>query len=176
MSKRAKALTMALGLSLLAAGWLALSSEAGPEVVQPVSGHGSASRVTMASTARSASAPSSSWPVRVLRDAGEEWAVFETELAPSAWVPSPPPPPVGTSRTESMPAVPTMPVFPYNLVGMLREDDSPKALLTNSDKTLAVRAGDVVDGAWRVVAVRDDNLALLWIPAETPHSVGYRTP
>jgi len=91
-----------------------------------------------------------------------------------AWMPPAPPPPP-PPPPPAPPAPPVAPPLPYQLIGRLVEDDRPVALLASPTRTLAVHAGDVIDGQWQVDAVNDTGLALTWRPAKLKQVLSFRT-
>jgi len=91
---------------------------------------------------------------------------------PPAPPPPPPPPPPGP------PPPPVAPPLPYQLIGRLVEPDEhgerPVALLASPARTLAVHAGDVIDGQWQVDAINDTSLTLTWRPAKLQKVLSFR--
>jgi len=68
------------------------------------------------------------------------------------------------------------PPFPYQLIGRLVEGDKAQGLLAGASRSLAVQAGDVVDGQWRVEQVNERGLNLTWLPAKLPQIIAFRPP
>lgn len=83
-------------------------------------------------------------------------------VAASAPAAAPPPPPVVA------PVRPAAPPFGYALIGNLEQGGRWTALLGNAQRGLAVRAGDVVDGQWRVEQVLPAGVDLVWLPQALP--------
>ena len=72
-------------------------------------------------------------------------------------------------------AAPAAPVAapPLRLIGVLQRGAGPTALLDGAERSVAVQAGDVIDGAWRVDAVHEDRVDLWSLAARQPVHVGY---
>jgi len=66
------------------------------------------------------------------------------------------------------------PPFPYQFIGSLSEDGANQALLSGPNRTLAAKAGDVIDGQWRVEKVDSNGMALLWQPAQLRQTVSFK--
>ncbi len=111
-------------------------------------------------------APRESWP--------------ETEPAAlAAWQPPPPPVPTPSpvpaqASPPPPPPPPQAPPFPYQLIGRLSQAGQTQALLGSDQRSLAVKAGDTIDGQWRVQSVGDDSLELLWLPGPQPQTLRFK--
>lgn len=82
----------------------------------------------------------------------------------SWYVPPPAPPPV-TARVEPMlPPPPTAPQLPFSFLGQYQEDDRLVILLMKGERMLLVRAGEVIDGTYRVEGIEGRLLTLLYLP------------
>ena len=68
--------------------------------------------------------------------------------------PSPPPPP----------PKPVAPPFPYAYLGALTEDGVRTAFFSKGERVLPVKAGDVVDAAYRVDAMTDKQMTVTYMP------------
>jgi hypothetical protein len=67
------------------------------------------------------------------------------------------------------------PPFPYQLIGRLEDESGAgQALLAGPTRSIAARAGDVIDGQWRVEHVAPTGLALIWLPAQLPQNITFR--
>jgi hypothetical protein len=55
-------------------------------------------------------------------------------------------------------APPPPPKFPYRCIGRFGPDSDPFAVLDAGGTIINVKAGDVVDGKWRIVAVGIDDV------------------
>jgi hypothetical protein len=108
----------------------------------------------------------------------EEWRTpADAELA--AWAPPPPPPPppappAPPPASPAPPPPPAAPAFPYQLIGSLTEDGIPQALIAGPNRTLAAKAGDVIDGQWKVERVDTNGMALLWQPGQLKQTVSFK--
>ncbi len=92
--------------------------------------------------------------------------------APPAPPPAPPAPPSLGVRDE--PQAPVAPSFPYQLIGRLEEGGVSRALLAGGSRSLSAKAGDVIDGQWRVEQVRPSGLSLIWLPGQQPQTINFR--
>lgn len=94
----------------------------------------------------------------------------------AAWQP-PAPTPVATvlAPTASPASLPPQaPPFPYQLIGRLVEAGRTQALLGAEQRSLAVQVGDTIDGQWRVQAIGDESLELLWLPGPLPQTLRFK--
>ncbi len=73
--------------------------------------------------------------------------------------PPPPPPPVAVLAT------PAPPVFPHAWIGSYI-DEAPRAILAGSARTWVVRAGDVIEGQWRIDAIGDRQMQVTYLPMQ----------
>ncbi len=72
--------------------------------------------------------------------------------------PPPPPPPVAVATQAPIPT------FPYRWIGRLDDGVDPQALLVGPQRSFGARAGDVLDGRWRIDRVAAAQLQLTWLP------------
>ena len=100
-------------------------------------------------------------------------------LSPSArqaWTPPPPPPPppppAPPPAVVPPPAPP--PAFPYEWLGQIEEEGQVRFFLAGPQRTLAVRAGEVLDQRWRINGAEAGRLLLTWLPTDTAVSVAAR--
>ncbi len=56
------------------------------------------------------------------------------------------------------------PKFPYAWIGRLDDSGDVQALLSNAERSFGARAGDVLDGRWRIERVAATRLQLSWLP------------
>ena len=109
----------------------------------------------------------------------DAWPATGTAAAQSWGVPPPPPPPLRVAAVAmpkaalAEPEVPRAPAFPYTLIGQL-DDGRPQALLTGPLRSLAVAAGEVIDGQWRVDAVQAQGITLTWLPGGQRQTLGFK--
>ena len=86
---------------------------------------------------------------------------FETrswQPPPAAVKPAPTPPPVA-------------PPFPYPYLGGLTDDGVRTGFFTKGERVLPLRAGDSVDGAWRVEQMTETQMTLTYLPLNLPVGV-----
>lgn len=84
----------------------------------------------------------------------------------SAWQPPPAPP----ARPEPPPA-PLPPQQPYAYLGRLDDADRRAVLLGRGERSLTARAGETLEGAWRLEAIRDDVIEFTHLPTNTQHTL-----
>ena len=72
------------------------------------------------------------------------------------------------------PVIPPVPAFGYALIGRL-DDGQAHALLTGPLRSFDVRAGDVLDGQWRIDAVTTEGLTVTWLPAGKRQQIGFKS-
>jgi hypothetical protein len=64
--------------------------------------------------------------------------------------------------------------MPYTLIGRLEAEGEVKALLAGPTRTLTAQVGDVLDGDWRVDAIRSNAITLTWLPANSSQTLAYK--
>ena len=147
-------------VATLAVAMMAEGDDPGP--VQP------AKPARAAAARKAAASPPVAWPVP-LRE-GMAWEA-PTDQAIAAWTvvrpPPPPPKPAGS-------APPSAPPFPYVLIGRIEDGGVMRALMSGAARTVDAKAGDIIDGQWRVEDVRADGLDLLWMPGGLRQTLSYR--
>ena len=84
-------------------------------------------------------------------------AVDDVFQAKSWYVPPPPPKPVP-------PPPPAPPPLPFIYMGKLLEGDRLTVFLTKQDRNFAVKAGDTLDGAYRVESVNARQVTFTYLP------------
>ncbi len=72
--------------------------------------------------------------------------------------------PAAAEPVAAPPARPQAPAFPYRWIGHLDDGAAAVALLAGSERSVGVRAGDVLDAQWRVDSVAAASLQLTWLP------------
>lgn len=173
-----RGLLAALALTLAASAWFALADDGGPDRIASAPERPSASRdraVAEAAgpTTMPANAPAA-WPA-----APRPRRAAEAAVDTAGW--SIPPPPAASPSAPAAPAakpfvgpeMPKAPAFPYTLIGRL-DDGQPRALLTGPLRSFDVRAGDLVDGQWRVDAVTAEGLVVVWLPGGQRRQIGFQ--
>mgnify|MGYP000039899323 CR=1 FL=1 len=66
---------------------------------------------------------------------------------------------------------PVAPPLPFRYAGMLEEGGVTKVFLEDGDQIRVVRAGDVVDGRYRVTAVSRSRIDLIYLPLNETQSL-----
>lgn len=90
--------------------------------------------------------------------AGEDKPTVEDVFQAKSWyVPPPPPKPVP-------PPPPAPPPLPFIYMGKLLEEDKLTVFLTKQDRHYAVKAGDTLDGAYRVESVSAQQVLFTYLP------------
>lgn len=115
----------------------------------------------------------------------------ESKLETSAWqaqraLPAPSHDPGTPRRQERIPRAvaqhepasaaplpPQAPPFPYAYVGKGRYERDRFAVLSRNDRIYIVRAGDVLEGAYRVQVVGEDGVVIEYLPLGTRETVTY---
>lgn len=82
----------------------------------------------------------------------------------SWYVPPPPPKPLP-------PAPPTAPPLPFTFLGKLLEEGKITVFLTKQDRNYVIKAGDVIDGTYRVDAIQPSTLSLTYLPLDIKQSM-----
>jgi hypothetical protein len=148
-------------LATLAAAWWA----AGLDDDEPAPEHGTRKAVRRDTARRAMAAPPDLTGLALL---AREPAASPLDrdlpnlFPPRSFVPPPPPEPLPT---------PVAPSLPFRYSGML-EDGGPLAvLLAHGEEVRAVRAGDVLDGRYRVTAVNRSRVDFIYLPLNAPQSL-----
>jgi len=82
--------------------------------------------------------------------------------AKSWYVPPPPPPPPPPALLP--PPVPTAPPLPFTYLGKFQDSAQPVFFLVRGDRILTVRAGDTIEGTYRLDGVVGATLGLTYLP------------
>lgn len=156
--KRHAVMYGALALTLAATAYVTLQPDAEEPVVATAL---PAARPVLRQTAAPPAAPATS----SLRRRG--WTVLTPE-ALSAWAPPPPPRTAATAGPRSPepapePPRPKPPAFPYRWIGSLEQDGVLTAMLDGAQRSLGARAGQVLDGQWRVERISENRIDLTWL-------------
>ncbi|PZP33418.1 MAG: hypothetical protein DI603_08600 [Roseateles depolymerans] len=168
---RQHGLGAALLATLAATAWVAQQpDEEGTPVAAPVRRPAPAAYTAAAGASSAPPAPAASRAA---------WA--EPEAAQlAAWMPPPPPPPppAPPPAPPAPPPPPVAPPLPYQMIGRLVEGEGAKAvevaLLNGPNRSLSVRAGDTLDGQWRVDQVSATGVRLTWLPARLPQTLVFK--
>jgi hypothetical protein len=167
----------ALAGTIAATLWAAQTEDEAEAPIQPVAGQRRAPAAAVAAAAPVAPAASAAGNV------APDWTPVErgpwAEAPPSqfaAW--SPPPPPPVVAAPPAPPPPPMAPPFPYQLIGRLVEgegrSEQAQALLAGPTRSVAVKAGEVVDGQWRVDQIGANQVSLTWLPAQLKQTISFR--
>jgi len=97
-------------------------------------------------------------------NAGETGNAFESK---SWYVPPPPPPP----PKPLPPPPPTAPPLPFTYLGRYEESAKPVIFLVRGDRVLLVRAGDTIEGNYRVEGIVGTKLDLTYLPLNIRQSL-----
>lgn len=89
--------------------------------------------------------------------AGDTAQIKDIFQAKSWYVPPPPPKP-------GPPPPPAPPPLPFSYMGKLLEDGKLTVFLTQQDRNYAVKAGDTLDGNYRVDAVDAQRVVFTYLP------------
>lgn len=102
----------------------------------------------------------------------------------STWGSMQPPPPPPPAYTPPPPPPPPMaPPFPHRWVGRLLDEASEpggkalpvaRAVLAGPVSTWVVKAGDVIEGTWRVDQIQERRMRLTYLPLQQQQSVEMR--
>jgi hypothetical protein len=178
----------ALAATLLATAWLALEPDAQTEAAVAVSADSRGQRRSATARAPDLSArtpptaaPAARNPVgpgaepatnlNLEAKARNPWTPLAAD-ALAAWTPpAPPAPPPKPAAVVAEPAPPPKappPTFPYKWIGQITDAAGPLALLDSPQRSTGARAGDVLDGRWRIDKVSDAQIELTWLPTREP--------
>jgi hypothetical protein len=89
--------------------------------------------------------------------AGEPGNVFTSK---TWYVPPPPPPPT----PPPPPPPPTAPPLPFTYLGRFQDGGKAEIFLVKDDRILTVKAGDIVEGNYRVEGIVGSKLELTYLP------------
>ena len=160
--RRRIVLGIALGATLASAGWIAAHEGPQVEVVQP------AKRATTEAPVR---------PPEVMIEASELNAVERKArgtaaskvpdlFPPQSWDPPPPP-----AAVAPPPPPPVAPPLPYVFIGKLVEGDVTTVFLAREDRNFAVKAGDTLEGSYRIDEIKGELMILTYLPLSQKQSI-----
>jgi hypothetical protein len=93
-----------------------------------------------------------------------------TILARQSWTPPPaPPPPVHVAQAPA--AAPVAPPLPFRLVGQFASESGTIYLLEAQGVSHMVRAGDTINGSYRLATVAPDRLEFVYLPLSQVQSL-----
>jgi hypothetical protein len=86
--------------------------------------------------------------------------------------PPPPPPPKKKPAPEPVAEpVPVAPPLPYRFAGKVRKGSEEELLLSRGEIVFPVKAGDTLDGMYRVEAIGPERIELVYLPLGTPERI-----
>jgi hypothetical protein len=177
LSTRQWVLGAALVASLAATFWAAQSEDDPAAAAQPVVGSARRAAVSSAvavAVARAASAAEVNAPTDWQPVQRKPWAA-PPDAQFAAWAPPPPPPaPREVKAPPPLPPAPVAPPFPYQIIGSLVESGQTQVFLAGPARSLNVRAGELIDGQWRVDQVSATGMSLTWLPAQIKQQIAFR--
>ncbi len=161
-ASRPLVLGAALLLSLAATGWLAAQengpadeAEAVPVKAAPLRATDNAAGAQAAGEIR----------IEALQRRVDEAGVREL-FAARSWQPAPAQP-----AASQAPPPPTAPSLPFTYFGKLTYEGGVAVLLTYPDRNLAVRAGEVIDGIYRIDSIKGPVLTITYLPLDTQQTM-----
>ncbi|MFM9383811.1 hypothetical protein [Pseudomonas sp. UV AK001] len=104
-------------------------------------------------------AKASAAPIKDLSPAGDLFAAKSWKAAPTlASVTEQPVNPTPVVQAPSLPPV------PFQFVGRLHDRSDLQVFLQDGEKIYVVRNGDVIDDTWKIAAISDAELSLVYLP------------
>lgn len=94
---------------------------------------------------------------KLQRSRDEDDQIQDVFKAKSWYVPPPPPKPVP-------PPPPAPPPLPFKYMGKLLDEGKLTVFITKQDRNYAVKAGDTIDGAYRVDSVEAQRVLFTYLP------------
>lgn len=92
---------------------------------------------------------------------------------PGPWASQQPPPPPAPPPVAVVMEAPQAPRFPYHWVGRY-VDEAPRAVIAGPSQTWVLRQGDVLEGQWRVDAIGERQMTIMYLPLEQSQAVGLK--
>lgn len=154
-------LLLLLGLLALVASWIAFGAPgkpAMPAVVAAVTPRDTADR-RASTTSVSPKQPETLATILPLRPRTPSEIKTTDAFASRDWTPPPPPPPPPPPQPP-----PQAPPLPFTYIGKQLEDDGWVVFLARQDRTYVVRAGEVIESAYKVDIVMPPVLTLTYLP------------
>jgi len=93
----------------------------------------------------------------------------------SWYVPPPPPPPRPAPQARPAP-VPTAPPLPFTYLGRFQDGASTVIFLARSERLLAVSAGDVIEGTYRIDGIAGATMAFTYLPLNIKQTLSIGNP
>jgi hypothetical protein len=86
---------------------------------------------------------------------------------------APPPPAPAAKKPQPAPvaAAPVAPPLPYRFAGKVRKGSEEEVLIAKGELVFPVKAGDTLDGVYKVESVSAERIELVYLPLGTPHHI-----
>jgi hypothetical protein len=83
------------------------------------------------------------------------------------------PPPVKASAVVAggPPPAPVAPPMPYRFAGRLLRDGQEEIFLSRGDSVISVRQGETIDGGYRVEAIGEEHITLIYLPLRKKETI-----
>jgi hypothetical protein len=79
--------------------------------------------------------------------------------------------PPALKSTAVLPSAPTAPSMPYRYAGKLVQGGQHSVLLADGDRVFPIKEGDTLDGAYRVEAIGESQITLMYLPLKHKESI-----
>lgn len=172
MSPPARRLSIALAAVAATALLAALYADPAHDIVQP-NAHAQVSAPESRAAAASAESAAVRDPdlarARQRFDPPARSGSIEDVFAPRSWArpeaqPASPPP---IAAPAAPPPAPTAPPLPYKYLGQLREQGRTVVFLARGDAPVMAKAGEVIDGDYRVERISETEVEFTYLPLVT---------
>lgn len=161
MGRRPLVLGLALALSLAATGWLAAQESGVADEAEPMPARGPARSAADSDKAQAGA----EIRIEALQRRADEHAVKEL-FAARSWQAAP-----AQAAAPQAPPPPTAPGLPFTYFGKMTYEGGVAVLLTYQDRNLAVRAGEVIDGTYRIDSIQGPVLTITYLPLDTQQTM-----
>jgi len=84
---------------------------------------------------------------------------------------APPPPPRPAAPAPAAAPVPVAPPVPYRFAGKVLKGSEVEVLISKGEFVFPVKAGDTLDGLYKVQSIVSDRIELVYLPLGTPESI-----
>ena len=164
MNTRHRLLAVALIATLVAAFWPASEDDVGIEVVERSRQAGERPAAESATVQPAKSEP------QTRAAPAERLAKMQANLFPrQTWVPPPPPP---KPYVPPPPPPPKPPPLPFKYLGQWVDGGQLTVFLVQGEQPIAIEAGQVLPGNWRVDEVSDRRVVFTYLPLEMQTTLG----
>jgi hypothetical protein len=97
-------------------------------------------------------------------------AAMQADLFPrQTWVPPPPPPP-----KPPPPPPPKPPALPFTYIGRWMEGNTEVVFLDQGGRTISVKPGQILPGAWRVEEITRGGVVFTYLPLDMQSTLGIK--